>query len=209
MKTCSYCGKKYSEDVAVCPVDGQPLSGNDDPLKGTTFTPKQTFEINLTSPISRSGTYRVFVERADLIFIRIEGGGNPVVKTLAHFLGPFGNLIPLAFWLFDKSKATTRREHLKETSPDELLRESDGNFRLHVAEIRDASVEPPSFITKSGKAGRLNFVVRHGEKFRFEFAETSEIRNAIRLLAPMLNSTLKVSPQWNEETQQFEKRKRS
>jgi hypothetical protein len=25
MKSCEYCGKQYADDVAVCPVDGQPV----------------------------------------------------------------------------------------------------------------------------------------------------------------------------------------
>jgi len=203
MKTCSYCGKRYPDDVAVCLIDGQPLDGND-----ANLIPKQTFDIKVISPFSRSGTYRVFVEDADLIFIRIEGGADRMVDILAHFLGPFGNLIPLIFWLLGKSNAKARREHLQELSPDELLRESDANFKLHVAEIRDASLEPPSRITSSAKAGRLNLVVRHGEKFELGFGETAELSNAVRLLTSLLNSTLKINPQWNQEKQQFEKRKR-
>ena len=29
MRTCSYCGKEYSDDISQCLVDGQPLSGGD------------------------------------------------------------------------------------------------------------------------------------------------------------------------------------
>ncbi len=209
MRTCSYCGKRYPDDVAICPIDGQSLAGNDANRKGATLIPKQIFDIKLTSPMSRSGAYRVFVERDDLIFIRIEGGGNSMVKTLAHFLGPLGNLVPLVLWLFDKNKAKETRGRLEEVSPEELFRENDANFKLHAAEIREASVEPPSRIAISGDAGRLNFVVRHGEKFEFEFVETAEVSKAIRLLTPLLNSTLKISPQWNQETRQFEKKKKS
>lgn len=208
MKTCLYCGKRYPDDVVTCPVDGQPLADNDGGRKKTTLIPKPAFDIKLLSPISRSGTYRVFVQHADLIFIQTEDGGNSLVKTLAHFLGPLGNLIPLAFWLFDKSKSTERHARIEEVNSDELLRESDANFKLHVSEIRDAFVEPPSRITSSAQAGRLKLLVRHGEKFEFGFAEPADINSAIHLLTPLLNSTLRISPQWNQESRQFEKRKK-
>ena len=59
----------------------------------------------------------------------------------------------------------------------------------------------------SGKAGRLNFSVRHGEKIKCEFDNAAEMNKAIHLLAPLLNSTLKVNVEWNEEKRRYEKKK--
>ena len=122
-------------------------------------------------------------------------------------MGPAGNIIPLTLWLFTKSKAKTKLQRLKEGDPEELLRESESNFKLNLAEIRDAAIEAPTFFQTSGKAGRLNLSVRHGEKIKCEFDDATEMNEAIRLLAPLLSSTLKVNVEWNGEKQQFERKK--
>ena len=122
-------------------------------------------------------------------------------------MGPAGNIIPLTLWLFTKSKAKTKLQRLKEGDPEELLRESESNFKLNLAEIRDAAIEAPALFQNSGKAGRLNLVVRHGEKIKCEFDNAAEINKAIHLLAPLLSSTLKVNVEWNGEKRRFEKKK--
>ena len=118
-----------------------------------------------------------------------------------------GNLIPLTLWLFTKRKTKAKLQRLEEGDPEELLRESENNFKLHLAEIRDAAIEAPAFFQTSGKAGRLNLSVRHGEKIKCEFDDVTEMNEAIHLLAPLLSSTLKVNVEWNGEKQQFERKK--
>jgi hypothetical protein len=78
---------------------------------------------------------------------------------------------------------------------------------LNLAEIRDAAIEAPALFQTSGKAGRLDFSVRHGEKIKCEFDNAAEMNKAIHLLAPLLNSTLKVNVEWNETIHQFQKKK--
>jgi hypothetical protein len=210
MKSCSYCGKEYADDTIVCPLDGQPVIEKDKSSKKITTQPaatKKTFDANLISPISCSGTYRIFGERSDLLFIQIEGGSKSVLAAIAPLLGPAGNLIPLALWLFGKKKAKDRLQKIEQQNPEDLLRESEKNFKLYLAEIRDAAIEPPAYISTNGKAGRLKLLVRHGEKFKFEFANTAEMNNAIRLLSPLLNSTLRINVEWDEQKQRFQKKK--
>ena len=89
-----------------------------------------------------------------------------------------------------------------------MLRESENNFKLNLAEIREAAIEAPALFQNSGKAGRLNLVVRHGEKIKCEFDNAAEINKAIRLLAPLLSSTLKVNVEWDEKTRRFQKKNR-
>src|SRR5580692_11433713 len=113
-----------------------------------------SFDVKLTSPLSSAGTYRVFVERNDLIFIQVEGGGTSIVAALAPLLGPAGGLVPLVLWLFTKRKAKVKKERLEEGDPEDLLRENEANFKLYAAEIRDAAIEPRSLFVLSGKAGR-------------------------------------------------------
>jgi hypothetical protein len=210
MKSCSYCGKEYADDTTICPLDGRPVMEKGGGLKKVASQPaatQKTFDVKLISPISSSGTYRVFGERSDLLFIQIEGGSKSILAAVAPLLGPFGNLIPLALWLFTKKKAKDWLQKIEQQNPEDLLHESGNNFKLYLAEIRDAAIEPPAFISTSGKTGRLNLLVRHGEKIKFEFASVAEMNNAIRLLAPLLNSTLRINVEWNGEKQRFDKKK--
>jgi hypothetical protein len=205
MKTCSYCGKQYPDEVTVCPIDGKQLIGAGE---GIPAVARHYFDIRLLSPFSRAGKYRVFVERNDLIFIQTGSRGSWLVEIPTHFLGPFGHLIPLVLWLLNRKGAKVSSERLHTASPEELLRENDANFKLYLAEIRDASVEAPSLLAMQGKYGRLILLVRHGEKFKGEFTGSADPDAAIRLLGPALNSTLRISPQWNEERRRFEKRRK-
>jgi hypothetical protein len=210
MKSCEYCGKQYDDDVVVCPVDGQPVINQEKKPGKLAPQPKATgtsFNVKLVSPILSAGKYRVFVERSDLLFIQLEGGSKPILAAAAPLLGPAGNIIPLTLWLFGKRNTKAKLQRLEEGDPEELLRESGSNFELNLAEIRDAAIEAPTFFQTSGKAGRLNLSVRHGEKIKCEFYDATEMNEAIHLLAPLLSSTLKVNVEWNGEKQGFERKK--
>jgi hypothetical protein len=166
-----------------------------------------SFDVKLTAPILSAGSYRVFVERSDLIFIQVEGGKSQIVAAFAPLLGPAGGLIPLALWLLGKRSARLNRERIETENPEDLLSESTANFKLHVAEIREASVEPPKMFMKTGKAGELNFSIRYDERVKCEFENAAQMTKAIQLLAPLLHSTLRVNVVWNEKTGKFEKKK--
>ena len=202
MKICEYCGKEYADNVAVCPVDGQPVinpAEKQRKIAAQSEAAGTAFNVILVSPLLSAGKYRIFVERSDLLFIQVEGGSRSILEAAAPFIGPAGNIIPLTLWLFGKSKARAKLQRLEEGNPEELLRESENNFKLNLAEIRDATIETPAFFQTSGKAGRLNFSVRHGEKIKCEFDDDAEMNKAIHLLAPLLSSTLKVNVEWNGE----------
>lgn len=194
----------------VCPLDGQPVL---EAVKGRKEVATQPaanqahFDLKLISPISMAGTYRVFIERSDLFFIQIESGSKSFLAALAPLLGPVGGLIPLGLWLFTKNKAKSRLETVQQQKPEDLLREKEGDFKLYLAEIREAAIEPAAWLANSGKAGRLILTVRHGEKIKFEFADAGEIAGAIRLLAPLLNSTLKNNVEWNQEKRRVQRKK--
>lgn len=155
-----------------------------------------------------AGKYRIFVERSDLLFIQIEGGSMSILAAAAPLLGPLGFMVPLILWLFTNRKARTKRQRLEEGDPEELLRESEANFKLNLAEIRDAVIEPPALFATIGKTGRLNLSVRHGERIKCEFENTTEMNKAIHLLVPLLNSTLRLNVAWNEEKRRFERKKK-
>jgi len=166
------------------------------------------FDVRLVFPILSAGKYRVFVERSDLIFIQMEGGSKSILAAAAPLLGPLGGVIPLVLWLFTKRKAQAKRQRLEAADPEELLRESESNFKLNVAEIRDAALEAPRLFATVGKAGRLNLSVRHGERVKCEFESMAEMNKAMRLLVPLLNSNLQVNVAWNADQQRFEKMKK-
>lgn len=210
MKCCSYCGKEYTDEISICPLDGQPVVEKEENRTKTAAQPAATptaFNVILISPISSAGTYRVFIERNDLLFIQIEGGSKSVLAALAPLLGPAGGLIPLALWLFTKKRAKDRLQNIDQQKPEDLLRENENNFKLYLAEIRDAVIEPATFFATSGKAGRLILTVRHGEKIKFEFGNAAEMNNAMRLLTPLLNSTLRIDVEWDGKKQRFQKKR--
>jgi hypothetical protein len=212
MKNCSCCGKAYADDVAVCPIDGQPVvspQGGQGKAAASPQAAQSAFDVRLVSPILSAGKYRVFVERSDLIFIQMEGGSKSILAAAAPLLGPLGGVIPLVLWLFTARKAQVKRQRLEAADPEELLRESESNFKLNLAEIRDATIEAPRLFATVGKAGRLNLSVRHGERIKCEFENVAEMNKAMRLLVPRLNSNLRVNVVWNAEKQRFEKMKKN
>lgn len=210
MKSCSYCGKEYADNTTICPLDGKPVTKKSEPQKPPlpqSAAARKTFDAKLISPFSLSGSYRVFNEQSDLLFIQTENNSRSVLDAIAPFLGPVGSLVTLALLLVRKKNAKERRQKIAQADPEDLLRENGKNFKLYPPEIRDASIDPPGRIPISGKVARLNLVVRHGEKYRFEFASAAEVNNAIHLLAPLLYSTLKINVEWNREKQRFQKLK--
>lgn len=211
MKTCSYCGREYAGDVAICPVDGQPVIGSQAGQAKVVASPqavRPAFDVRLVSPIMSAGKYRVFVERTDLLFIQMESGSKSILAAAAPLLGPLGFVVPLVLWFLSLGKTQAKRQRLEAGNPEELLRESESNFRLNLAEIRDAAFEAPDLFAAVGKAGRLNLLVRHGERIKCEFENTTEMNKAIHLLVPLLDSNLQVNVTWHEEKQRFEKKKK-
>jgi len=194
----------------VCPLDGQPVGKMIRSKKSVPATPaarRTSFDVKLNSPVSAAGTYRVFLERSDLIFIQLESGSRSIWAALAPVLGPAGGLVPLVLWLFTRKRAKARLPNLESPKPEILLRENPENFKLYLAEIREAAFEPATWLATSGKAGRLMLTVRHGEILKFEFANAAEMTGAIQLLSPLLNSTLKIGVEWHEAKHQYQKKK--
>lgn len=210
MKSCSYCGKEYADNTTICPLDGKPVIAKNKYLIKPpvhSVAARKAFDAKLISPFSFSGTYRVFGERSDLLFIQIADDSKSFLAALAPFLGPAGGLIPLLLWLFTKKKSKDQLQKIEQQNPEDLLHENRKNFKLYSAEIRDASIDPPSLLSLYGKIARLKLLVRHGEKFKFEFTSAAEVNNAIHLLTPLLNSTLKINLEWNGKSQKFQKKK--
>lgn len=208
MKPCSYCGREYPDDAVRCQVDQQPLVGGTETHEkaGSEPDPARTaFDATLVSPFRSSGTYRVYLRGSDLIFIQTDAGvrsGWPG-QILAH-LWPVGILVNLFWWVSSKRR-TWDSERLDEADPEDLLRESESNFKIYLLEIQDAALEPPAHLSTSGtKAGRLWLFLPGGRKITLAFGDADEIKTALRLLTPRLGSTLRVNVKWNEGRQRFQ-----
>jgi len=183
------------------------MIGSKKSVPATTAARRTSFDVKLISPVSAAGTYRVFLERSDLIFIQLASGSRSVWAALAPVLGPAGGLVPLVLWLFARRRAKARLPNLESPKPEILLRENPENFKLYLSEICKAAFKPAIWLATSGKAGRLLLTVRHGEILKIEFDDAAELTGAIQLLSPLLNSTLKIGVAWHEAKPQYQKKK--
>ena len=172
MRRCEHCGAKYNDKVSICPVDGQPTIN---PQARSGLIPGAggggaSFRVKIVSPMSSAGTYQIFVQGGDLIFIQLESGSSHVLNNLIPLLGPFGGLVILGGWLFSRNKVDDFNERLRSATPEVLLRDSNKNFRLHLAEIRQAVIEPASASSFGNKeVGRADLTIRQGEKLKLAF----------------------------------------
>jgi hypothetical protein len=151
--------------------------------------------------------YRIYVRGSDLYFINL-GGVSTVTRVVTSQLGLVGALIDMAL----KKRAKRQVEALLQSAdgqdPESLLRGNKSNFKLYAPEIGDAAMESPSLWAMHGKqAGRWNFKLRDGKKFRFEFVTAGAMKAAVELLAASLNATLRVNVEWNDLKKKFQKPK--
>src|ERR1035437_10774475 len=144
MRRCEHCGTQYGDKVFICPADGHPTvnphaqSG----LVSGAASGQAAFNVKVVSPMSAAGSYRIFIQGSDLFFIQIESGSNQILNALIPLLGPLGGLVNVFGWLFFRRKVNDFNERLQSVAPEKSLRDSEKNFRLHLAEIRQAVIEP-------------------------------------------------------------------
>jgi hypothetical protein len=215
MNRCQYCGKEYADNVTVCLIDGQPVVArktNPETSSKTAVVPRAdpqaAFYATLVLPISASGVYRIYIRSGDLIFIMIEGGTTSILNSIHGLLGPLGAIIPLFLWLFGRHRTRDWKRRVAEADPEDLIRENEKNFRLHLSEIREATLEPPSFWQLHGKqVGQLHLLIRQNETMRLELGSPDDLETARQLLTPLLHSTFRVNLEWNAAKGRFEKKK--
>jgi hypothetical protein len=209
MKRCEYCGKQYADPVSICPADGHPTV-NPEAVSGLAASPpigRAAFNARVISPVSAAGSYRVFVRGGDLIFIQTQKASSQILNVISPFLGPFGGFATLLGWFFSRHKARDYQERLQSDDPENLLRDSDKNFRLHLAEIRQAAVEPAAFWSLGGgEAGRLALSIRHDEMLKLSFATRGDLNAAWQLLASRLSSIVQADVEWNDKKRRYQKK---
>ena len=205
MKRCQYCGKCYADKVTVCPADGYPLV-NPGAIPGPA-TDRTAFSAALTSRTLPSGQYRIYVRGDDLIFIQVEAAAHSVLDSIHGFLGPFGALIPLATWAFSKHRPKGWTQRLETADPEDLIRDDEKNFRLHLSEIREATMDAVPYWRLSAKSAvRLDLLVRQNEKMKLALATSADVETARQLFASRLPAVFKVNVEWSEADQRFQKK---
>ena len=153
--------------------------------------------------------HRIYVRAGDLYFINL-GGLSPVTQVLTAQFGLIGMLIGSALKRRAKKQTEDLLQRADGQDPEFLLRDNKTNFKVYVPEISEAVIEPPSFFAMHGKqAGRWNFKLRDGKKFRFEFENADAMKAALEVLPGLLNATLRVNAEWNEQKKKFQKKKMS
>jgi hypothetical protein len=211
MRRCEHCGTQYGDKVSICPVDGQPTVNPQaqSRLVSGAVSGQAGFNAKVVSPMSAAGSYRIFIQGGDLLFIQIESGSNQILNALIPLLGPFGGLVNLFGWLFSRRKVNDFNERLQSVAPENLLRDSEKNFRLHLAEIRQAVIEPAAATSFSGKeVGRADLTIRQGERWKLAFAARADMDAVWQLLASGFSSPLQADVEWNVEKQQYQKNHR-
>ena len=206
MRRCDHCGAQYGDKVSICPVDGQPtvnpLARNGSVVGSASG--RAAFNVKVVSPLSAAGSYRVFVQGGDLFFIQIESGSNQILNALTPLLGPFGGLANLFGWLFSRRQVNDFNERLQSADPENLLRDSKKNFRLHLAEIRQAVIEPAVVSTFSGReVGRADLTVRQGERWTLAFAARADMDAIWQVLASGSSSPLQADVEWSDKYRQY------
>jgi len=206
MRRCDQCGAQYGDKVFICPVDGRPTV-NPQAKPGSVFgsaSGQAAFNVKVISPLLSAGSYRVFVHSGDLFFIQIESGSNQIINALTPLLGPFGGLANLFGWFFSRHKVDDFNERLQTADPENLLRDSKKNFRFHLAEIRQAVIEPAAASSFSGKeVGRADLTVRQGERWKLAFAARADMDAIWQILASGSFSPLQADVEWSDKYQQY------
>jgi len=82
------------------------------------------------------------------------------------------------------------RPNLEESDPEDLIRENENDFRLHLSEIRDVTMGSTSFW--SGGA-TLKLSIRQGEKLKIVCASSEDLNTALQFLKPVLSKPLPAS----------------
>ena len=165
-----------------------------------------TFNAKLVSA-RRDSVYRVYARESDLFFIQLAGLSATADALTIHF-GLIGYLIRESMKRRAKKKTEEFLQRAGNQDPEELLRENKNNFKVYIPEIRDSTIEPPSWFALHGKqVGRWNFSLRDGKKMRFEFENTDEMKAALDALPQLMNATLRVNVEWDETKKRFHKKK--
>ena len=209
MRRCEHCGLKYSDKVFICPVDGQPTinpHARSGQISGA-GSGGASFRVTIVSPMSSAGTYQIFVQGGDLIFIQVESNSRHVLNNLVPLPGPFGGFVVLFGWLFSRNKVDDFNERLKSATPETLLRDSNKNFLLHLAEIRQSVIEPAVASSFGNKeVGRAVLTIRQGEKLTLAFAAREDMEAVWKRLASGSFAPLQAEVEWDAGSQQYLKK---
>ncbi len=164
------------------------------------------FNARFISNSSFDRLYRVYVVGDQLYFIRIGGQGG-LQQGVTQQLGLFGLLIEPMLKKRAEKKEKEQIEAIDQTSPEQLLARHKDNFRLSAVELKEGTLDPPSFFATHGlHVGRWQLNLRDGKKMTFQFEKIEDMRIALEVLPKIFSSGFHVNARWNESRKKYEKR---
>lgn len=148
--------------------------------------------------------YRVYVMDEQLVFIRT--GGQQVGQMVARQFGLIGALV----WALTKKrrekKLAAARQAMDATHPLQLVTQHEHSFQSHRSQLTEQTLEPPSWFKGRGPyAARWRFVAA-GDRMLLELPTPEDVEALLRLLAPIVGTTLRVDIAWNAKKKKYVRR---
>jgi len=153
----------------------------------------------------RDRQYRVYVHDEQLIFIRT--GGQQMGHLVAHQFGLIGALI----WALTKKsrerKQAAAMQALDAAHPLQLVTQHKHSFQSHRSQLTEQTLEPPSWYQGRGPyAARWRFAVGGKDRMQLELLTKEDVDTMLRLLSPIVGTSLRVDIEWNEKKKKFVRR---
>ena len=165
------------------------------------------FNSRFISVTSFDRFYRIYVVGDQLFFIRVGGQGG-IKEGITHQSGLLGLLVATLMEKRAEKKNKALLEAMDQTNPEQLLSRHKENFRLSAVEMKDGTVDPPSFLATHGaQVGRFLLNLRDGKTMNFQFEKIDDMRIALDVLPELFSSGFQVNVQWNANKKRYEKKK--
>jgi hypothetical protein len=149
--------------------------------------------------------YRVYVQEEQLIFIRTSG--QQMGQLVAHQFGLIGALV----WALTKKrrekKLAAAMQAMDATHPLQLVTQHKHSFQSHRSQLTEQTLEAPSWFKGRGPyAARWRFVVGGKDRMQLELPTKEDVDNMLRLLSPIVGTSLRVDIEWNAKKKKFVRR---
>ncbi len=145
MRRCDHCGANMATRFSSARLTGSRRSirkpSPERSLRSATDRPRSTSKS--FPPCRRREPIGFLFRRAICFSFRLKADHNQILNALIPLLGPFGGGCQLVrMVVFPSTKSMISTNVCARHDPESLLRDSEKNFRLHLAEIRQVVIEP-------------------------------------------------------------------
>lgn len=170
-------------------------------------TPSQRFNTRATFTLKGDRVYRVYPEGDELYFIRIAGQMQAMDWRIA-----LNQLGLLGIWIGRKLNArrditlAAKTAEADAMTPQEQLQGHKHSFHLHVNDVLTSSFDAPKIVSLHGRHAAVWLLEpQRGEKWRFQFEDPHEAREALAVLSAALGDRLTVNAVWDDAKEKFRK----